>query len=51
MKEYLRYTDVMYLMTGHPHTEVDIFGKVGTPVMSQTGGILLYADDMPCHSS
>ena len=32
---------------GHPHTGVDIFGKVGTPVVSQTGGIVLYADDMP----
>ena len=32
---------------GHPHTGVDIFGKVGAPVVSQTGGIVLYADDMP----
>ena len=33
--------------TGHPHTGVDIFGKVGAPVVSQTGGIVLYAYDMP----
>ncbi len=32
---------------GHPHTGVDIFGKVGTPVVSQTGGIVIYADEMP----
>lgn len=31
---------------GHPQTGVDIFGKVGTPVHSQTGGIVLYAQKM-----
>jgi murein DD-endopeptidase MepM/ murein hydrolase activator NlpD len=31
---------------GHPHTGVDIFGKVGTPVVSQTGGLVLYAKNM-----
>ncbi len=28
---------------GSPHTGVDIFGKVGAPVVSQTGGIVLYS--------
>lgn len=32
---------------GWPHTGVDIFGKVGTPVVSQTGGFVLYAKNMP----
>ena len=32
---------------GHPHTGIDIFGKVGTPVVSQTGGLVIYAKDMP----
>lgn len=32
---------------GHPHTGVDIFGKVGAPVVSQTGGLVIYAKDMP----
>ncbi len=31
---------------GHPHTGVDIFGKIGTPVHSQTGGIVLLAQGM-----
>ena len=31
---------------GHPHTGIDIFGKVGTPVVSQTGGLVLYAKEM-----
>ena len=31
---------------GHPHTGVDIFGKVGAPVVSQTGGLVIYAKDM-----
>ena len=31
---------------GHPHTGVDIFGKIGTPVCSQTGGTVLYAQEM-----
>ena len=30
---------------GHPHTGVDIFGKVGTKVVSQTGGIVLFAGE------
>ena len=32
---------------GCPHTGIDIFGKVGTPVVSQTGGIVIYAKEMP----
>ena len=32
--------------SGHPHTGVDIFGKVGTPVVSQTGGLVIYAKEM-----
>ena len=32
---------------GWPHTGVDIFGKVGTPVVSQTGGLVIYAHEMP----
>lgn len=31
---------------GCPHTGVDIFGKVGTPVVSQTGGVVIYAKEM-----
>lgn len=34
-------------VNGHPHTGVDIFGKVGTPVVSQTGGLVIYAKEMP----
>lgn len=34
-------------VNGCPHTGVDIFGKVGTPVVSQTGGLVLYAQNMP----
>ena len=32
--------------SGHPHTGVDICGRVGTAVHSQTGGIVLYAREM-----
>lgn len=32
---------------GHPHTGVDIFGKRGTSVVSQTGGLVIYAQLMP----
>ena len=32
---------------GCPHTGIDIFGKIGTPVVSQTGGIVIYAQEMP----
>ena len=32
---------------GHPHTGIDIFGHVGTPVVSQTGGLVIYAKNMP----
>ena len=32
---------------GHPHTGIDIFGKVGAPVVSQTGGLVIYAKEMP----
>ena len=32
--------------SGSPHTGVDIFGKVGTPVVSQTGGLAIYAKNM-----
>ena len=32
---------------GCPHTGIDIFGKTGTPVVSQTGGLVLYAGNMP----
>lgn len=32
---------------GHPHTGIDIFGRVGTPVVSQTGGLVIYAKNMP----
>ncbi len=32
---------------GWPHTGVDIFGKVGAPVVSQTGGLVIYAKNMP----
>ena len=31
---------------GYPHTGIDIFGKVGTPVISQTGGLVIYAKEM-----
>lgn len=31
---------------GCPHTGVDIFGKRGTPVASQTGGLVIYAQMM-----
>ena len=34
-------------VNGHPHTGVDIFGKVGAPVVSQTGGLVIYAKEMP----
>ncbi|MBQ3250573.1 MAG: M23 family metallopeptidase [Bacteroidales bacterium] len=34
-------------VNGHPHTGVDIFGKVGTPVVSQTEGLVIYAKNMP----
>lgn len=30
-------------MEGSPHYGVDIFGKEGSPVVSQTGGIVIYA--------
>lgn len=33
--------------SGCPHTGVDIFGKVGAPVVSQTGGLVVYAKNMP----
>lgn len=33
--------------SGCPHTGVDIFGKVGAPVVSQTGGLVIYAKNMP----
>lgn len=32
---------------GCPHTGIDIFGRVGTPVVSQTGGLVIYAKNMP----
>lgn len=32
--------------SSHPHTGVDIFGKVGTPVVSQTGALVIYAKEM-----
>lgn len=28
---------------GHPHTGVDIFGKMGTPVRAQNGGLVVYS--------
>ena len=31
---------------GHPHTGVDIFGKKGTPVKCQNGGIVIYSGYM-----
>lgn len=29
--------------SGHPHTGVDIFGKMGTPVKAQNGGLVIYS--------
>lgn len=29
--------------SGHPHTGVDIFGKTGTPVKAQNGGLVIYS--------
>ncbi len=31
---------------GYPHLGVDIFGKIGTPVVSNTGGIVVYSGYM-----
>ena len=33
-------------VNGHPHTGVDIFGEVGTPVKTQTGGFVVYSKYM-----
>ena len=32
--------------SGHPHTGVDIFGKIGTPVRCQSGGLIIYSGYM-----
>ena len=32
--------------SGHPHTGVDIFGKIGTPVKCQNGGLVIYSGYM-----
>jgi murein DD-endopeptidase MepM/ murein hydrolase activator NlpD len=31
---------------GHPHTGVDIFGKIGTPIKCQNGGLVIYSGYM-----